>query len=122
MFAVLMACFAVVIGVVALGAVALLISRLSALARGWDFRLDQLEQKARTKEPAAVQAAVDDLRAALDVLRGSNRKELGALWARVGGRGPQRETFDTQKVGDTFVTEREFEAMIELQRAPPVKP
>lgn len=127
MLAVLTACFALVIAVGALGAVALLTSRLSARARGWDFRLSEhraamnlFEQRIEKTSNATLRAEVDDLRGALDVLRGSHRKELGALWGRLGGK-PNGRVLDGE-TGQPLSSGEELAAMIALQNAAPVRP
>jgi len=115
-----MAIFAFVIAAAALVGVWLIISYLSARARGWESRLERHAadiQSLRTTTPSALGAEVDDLRAALETQRASNRKELGSLWARVGGRPLSGEFIETRQAPNG-----DFEAMLALQSAPVVKP
>jgi len=122
-----MAVFAFVIGAVALAGLVLLTSRLAALALGWDSRL--LEQRASIEKLRAAQertstatlrAELDDLRGALDVIRASNRRELGSLWAKVGGK-PNGRIFE-HDTGLPLAGDAELDAVIGLQSAKPVQP
>lgn len=115
MFALLMACSALVIAAAALGGLALLISRFAASARGWDSRLLKIAENMRTSTPSAFRAELDDLRAALDVIRASNRREFGSLWARVGAE--KRESSSGVQKPDA-----DLETLLEFQARPPAGP
>ena len=120
MFAVLMACFALAIAALALVGLALLTSRAAALTKGLDYRIDRLAEAVKQTTPTAIKAELDDLRGALDVIRSSNRKELGGLWARIGGKPNSAEpvTYDVVPAAN----DSSFAAMLDLQNRPPAGP
>lgn len=127
MFAVLTAIFACVIAAAGLVGLVLLTSRLRALALGWDSRLgrhaielQELRKIVNERTPTALRAEVDDLRAALDVIRASHRREFGSLWGRLGGK-PNGKVIDND-TGLALEGSDELEALLALQRAKPVQP
>lgn len=67
-------------------------------------------------------AEVDALRGALDVYRASTRKELGALWGRLGGRGATLDAEVTHVGNGAVAADDELQALLQLQSAPPVRP
>lgn len=114
--------FALALGVGAGAAVLSIISsyRLNAAERDLRDGLRQLSQLGQGN-PNKLRAELDDLRAALDVIRASNRREFGSLWGRLGGRGRQASIID----GDTGLPlsgDDEVDAMLALQSAKPVSP
>ena len=107
MFIALMASFAFAIAVGALGATALLTSRVAALTNAWASIQRELKQSSTATISASIQAEVDDLRGALDVIRASNRRELGSLWGRLGGK-PASRTFEMRDL-DPAANDDSFE-------------
>jgi len=122
MFAVLMATFALVIAVVALGGVLLITSRVAATWKATDSRLTNIRTEITNTSTAKLRAEVDDLRGALDVIRASNRKEFGALWGRMGGRGQNSGKVFDGASGLPLADDDELEAVLALQSAKPVQP
>lgn len=125
MFEVLMVCFAVVLAAAALGVALLATSgyavdrnQFSAWMKTCDARIEALVRESAKRSPETLAAAVDDLRAALDVSRASNRKEFGSLWGRLGGRRP---TDGAIGLGAHQIDERDgaFDALLDLQSRPP---
>lgn len=114
----LMAFSALALAVLALVVLALLMSRVSALTRGLDYRIDQLSETMRKSAHPQVVAELDGLRAALDVTTRSNRREFGKLWARIGGE----RTETVAPNGAPAANDDTFAAMLALQGTPPVKP
>lgn len=84
------------------------------------FALEKLcAELMNARSNATLQATIDDLRGAIDVLRASNRKEFSSLWGRLGGR-PVR-TIDAEGI-EMPQGNSQFEALLELQSKPPVSP
>jgi hypothetical protein len=77
----------------------------------------ELADKVQKTSNAQLLAQIDELRGAMDLQRSSTRKELSSMWGRLGGRPQARDVIDTYQApsGD-------FEAMLDLQLRPPVKP
>lgn len=67
-------------------------------------------------------AEVDALRGALDVYRASTRRELGALWGRLGGRSAVIEGEFTHVGNGAPAADDELQALLALQSAPPARP
>lgn len=119
MFAVLMAAFAFVMSVGALGVVLWTTYALIAGERAQDSRLAELAKELTKITPTSIAAEVDDLRGALDVIRASNRKEFGAIWGRLGGK-PASNAIETTMRGSA--PDASFEALLDLQSRPPAGP
>lgn len=129
MFEALMAISALAISVAALvvgrwtmSASAAGIRRLDSWAGHVNNRLTEISGRVTSTSTSQLRAELDDLRGALDVIRASNRKEFGALWGRMGGRGADRaKTFDGA-TGLPLGDDDELEAVLALQAAKPVGP
>lgn len=124
MFLALMVGFALVMAVVALAGVASIISALADGRRRMDSLATRLEAVAKTANSsmsAQLRSELDDLRGALDVMRASNRKELGGLWARVGGKR-EGHVFDGTNGRPLVEGDEELQALLALQSAKPVAP
>lgn len=118
MLALSTAVFALVLVVVALGALGLLMSHVAALTRALaslSTRTALIEQTTSKSAPAALAAGLEDLRGALGVMAASNRKQFGSLWARV-GRQREPEYRDGQPVDE------EMGDLLAFQSAAPVRP
>lgn len=122
MFAALMAIFACVMSVAALGAAWLTISgykngaaRMDSLAA----HVAKLETEVTKTSSAVLRAEVDALAGALDASRIANRREFGSIWGRLGGKREETNgsVVQTRQVGDDS-----FEAMLALQSLAPSKP
>lgn len=116
--------FAVAISVAALGVAWSTISASAATALRQDARLtahaqaiQKLRSEMATRTPTALTAELDDLRGALDVIRHSNRKEFGALWGKMGGRGANNGKVTTHDEDD-----EELQALLALQQPGPTTP
>jgi hypothetical protein len=99
-------------------ALQLQVDALTAHVKAMQMQLDELETLVKAGTPASLLAEIDDIRAAADMTRASNRKEFASLWGRMGGRGHKAETFDTVQHANG-----DFEAMLTLQSSgvPPPK-
>lgn len=93
-------------------------SRLSAHAAA----ITQLRKEMAVKTPSALKADLDDLRGALDVIRASNRREFGALWGKMGGRGSNNGKVFDGGTGLPLEGDEELDALLALQTAKPVQP
>jgi len=128
MLEVLMGIFVFAMAAVVLGVALLTISacagierRTASLERAMALQTETLNVialKAEKTTSAALKAAVDDLAAALDASRASNRRELGRLWAKIGGERPTR-TFEN---GAALEGDDDLEALVAFQNAKPVQP
>lgn len=111
-------------GVIVVGvfvAIALLMSRVAEHTRGLESLYHtraQLVSMAEKSGPNVLRGEVDDLAAALDKLRASNRREFGQLWARIGGPAREAKTFEN---GEPLSDDDELEAVLALQSAQPVR-
>ena len=120
--------FALVLAVVACGAVALTISALAQLKRATESQLGTLRNSLASVQAIAAKSSsttlrteVDDLRGALDVMRASHRREMASLWGRMGGRPRQTSMLDGD-TGEPLTGDDELAAMVALQTAKPVSP
>lgn len=127
--AALMGTFAVVISVGALGVAWSIMSALRVIERRTDSTLrahaaaiQGIRKELTTRTPAALKAEVDDLRGALDVIRASNRREFGAVWGKMGGRGSNNGRVLDGDTGQPLEGDDELAAVLALQSAKPVQP
>lgn len=97
---------------------ALLWIRLASVER----RLDSLTNMTAARTPAAVTAAIEDLRTAVASINATNRREFGALWKRVGLSRAVAQAENELPLGGPAANDDAFTAMIALQSADPVKP
>jgi len=81
--------------------------------RRTESALKEMSVMLTKSNPNTYRAVLDDLGAAIEQLRSSNRRELGALWGRLGGRRPAADGADVPTV--------DLDEMMRLQSAPPAK-
>lgn len=112
-FAIVILAGALVVALLTISASRSGVRRMDSLAA----HLAQLEAKMATTGNQELRAAVDDLAAALDVTRASNRREFGAIWGRLGGK-PRPDAITVASAAN----DDSFEALLALQSTPPVKP
>lgn len=86
----------------------------------------QLIHSMQNSTTAALQAEIDDVRGAMDVMRASHRKELSAMWGKMGGRPREGTKWDDmtrqQPLIDVPSNGTDFEALLDLQQRPPAGP
>lgn len=106
-----MAIFAVVISVGALGVALLTMSASARTERNTASWISHVNNQVKATSTATLAQQVDDLAAALDALRASNRKEMGKYWARLASfeEGPQHNHVD-ESGGDP-----DLQQMLDLQ-------
>lgn len=125
--------FALVLAVVASVAAVWItwLSRTAMLRLSLDWRDVHLKVLAEVKRiEGAVEkttnsklaAEVDALRGALDVYRASTRKELGALWGRIGGRGATIDSYAIPAGNGAYSGDPELDELLRLQSAKPAGP
>lgn len=96
--------------------------RTESTLRAHAVAIQGLRKVTAMQTPAALKAELDDLRGALDVIRASNRKELGALWGKMGGRGSNNGKVFDNDTGQPLEGDDELQALLALQTAKPVQP
>lgn len=107
----------------ALFALALVVALLWLQVAALNARLTQLTSTAAARTPAAVTAAVEDLRTALAQVNATNRREFGAIWKRLGlARQVNVAENELPAANAPAANDDSFAAMLALQSAPPVKP
>lgn len=115
MFGMAFALFAVALVVAVLF---LSVANLHARYRDVEQRLNTTVQSSTRASPAAVTAAIEDLRTALAQVQATNRREFGAIWKRVG----LSRAAAVEEVAPKAANDDAFDALIALQSADPVKP
>ena len=90
--------------------------RLEALA----LRVAKLDADVQVTTPTQLSAELDDIRAAIDISRSSLRRELGALWAKLGGK--KESGHEQFAVNRNAANDASFEALLDLQSRPPAGP
>jgi len=87
-------------------------------------RVDSMIQNTAARSPAAVTAAIEDLRTALAQVQATNRREFGSIWKRLGlSRRPPPVDEAEDDVRDIEpANDDSFTAMLALQSTDPVKP
>lgn len=96
------------------------VSRLEFQLSGFQNSLRLLSESAATRPSAQMAADLDALAGALETHRQATRKELGALWGRLGGKHhePRAEGVSVRPNG----YDGEIADMLALQSAPPARP
>lgn len=105
-----------------IAALAMDAARLRLALQELRTRVDKAEAQLAVSTPAALAAQLDDLRAAIDIQRAAARKELGALWGRLGGKPAAAATNNFSNADFSAAPTNDFQALLELQSSPPVKP
>jgi hypothetical protein len=124
MLAVLMAISAFVIAVAALGVALWTMFAASDGLQRQDSHLERMSDELRrisNASPTALKAELDALGVALDTHRAQTRQEFGKLWGKFTGAERGRPIIDTVRVPNGRGDD-DFEAMIQLQGAPPARP
>jgi len=113
MFLAIMVGVACVLAVLSLCGAAAAITSCARLARS----LETVARSYKDTDNAQLSAEVDDLRGALDVIRSSNQRQFGAVWKRIGLDQKADDVIPTVQT-----TNGDFQALLDLQSRPPVKP
>lgn len=104
--------FALVVSVSTLAVAVFTMSRCAAGKRATDLRIDVLANQIGNSSQTKLRTEVDDVRGALERVIATNRKELGSLWGRLGGR--------TNGAHKEAAADVEFQELIALQGSDPL--